>query len=91
MIGKAKGEVSMRNGFALLFFAASAAIWAALACRAVADSYSEREHICNNACFHRTGDVATVCFSHCKSEKRAGVKTGPFRTTGGNYPGLERR
>ncbi len=80
----------MRKGFALALVA-SGAVWMALASRAMADSCSEREDICNNVCFHRSGDAATRCFSYCKNEKRACLKTGLFRTTGGNYPGLDRR
>lgn len=79
----------MRRGFALAL-AASGTIWMAFACQAMADSCSEHEDSCNNACFRRTGDAATLCFSSCKSEKRACLKTGIFRTTGGIYPGLER-
>jgi len=74
----------MRRGFALALVAGGA-VWMALA-----DSCSEHEDSCNNACFRRTGDAATVCFSSCKSEKRACLKTGIFRTNGGIYPGLER-
>jgi hypothetical protein len=57
---------------------------------AFADSCSSRTDICNNTCFHRTGDAASKCFLYCKNEKRACLKTGLFRTTGGNYPGLDR-
>jgi hypothetical protein len=63
----------------------------ALASHAAADSCSDRTDICNNVCFHRTGDAAAKCFTYCKNEKRACLKTGLFRTTGSNYPGLEKR
>ena len=79
----------MRKGFALALVA-SGAIWMTFASPATADSCSEHEDSCNNACFRRTGDAATVCFSYCKNEKRACLKTGIFRTNGGIYPGLER-
>ena len=79
----------MRRGFALALVG-GAAVLIALASWAMADSCSAREDICNNTCFHRTGDAATACFSYCKNEKRACLKTGLFRTTGGNYAGLDR-
>jgi hypothetical protein len=79
----------MRRGFALALVAGGA-VWMALASQALADSCSEHEDSCNNACFRRIGNAATVCFSSCKSEKRACLKTGIFRTNGGIYPGLER-
>jgi hypothetical protein len=79
----------MRRGFALALVAGGA-VWLALASQAMADSCSEHEDSCNNACSRRTGDAATVCFSYCKNEKRACLKTGIFRTNGGIYPGLER-
>jgi hypothetical protein len=56
-----------------------------------ADSCSARTDICNNVCYHRSGDAARRCFEYCKNEKRACLKTGLFRTTGGNYSGLDRR
>jgi hypothetical protein len=79
----------MRRGFALALVAGGA-VWMALASQALADSCSEHEDSCNNACFRRTGDAATVCFSSCKIEKRACLKTGIFRTNGGIYPDLDR-
>ncbi|MBI1202706.1 MAG: hypothetical protein GC182_09365 [Rhodopseudomonas sp.] len=56
-----------------------------------ADSCSARAAICNNVCYHRSGDSAKRCFRYCKDEKRACLHTGVFRTTGGNYSGLDRR
>jgi hypothetical protein len=79
----------MRRAFALVLVAAGA-VWMAMASQALADSCSEHEDSCNNACFRRTGDAATVCFSSCKNEKRACLKTGIFRTNGGIYPDLDR-
>ena len=79
----------MRKGFALALVAGGA-VGLALASQAMSDSCSEHEDSCNNACSRRTGDAATVCFSYCKNEKRACLKTGIFRTNGGIYPGLER-
>jgi len=79
----------MRRGFALALVAGGA-VWMAFASEAMADSCSEHEDSCNNACFRRTGDAATLCFSSCKNEKRACLRTGIFRTTGGVYPGLDR-
>ena len=58
---------------------------------ALADSCSARAKICNNVCYHRSGDSAERCFRYCKDEKRACLHTGLFRTTGGNYSGLDRR
>lgn len=59
--------------------------------QALADSCSARAKICNNVCYHRSGDAAGRCFRYCKDEKRACLHTGVFRTTGGNYSGLDRR
>lgn len=51
----------VREGFALALVAGGA-VWMALASEAMADSCSEHEDNCNNACFHRTGDAATLVF-----------------------------
>jgi len=78
----------MRKGFALVLVAGGA-VWKRSLSQAMADSRSGHES-CNNACFRRTGDAATLCFSSCKNEKRACLRTGVFRTTGGIYPSLDR-
>ena len=80
----------MRRGLALSLAIFAGGGWMVLATQAIADSCSQREDSCNSACFRRTGDAATLCYSSCKNEKRACLTTGTFRTNGGIYPGLER-
>ena len=63
---------------------------AALATQAEADSCSERAESCDNACYGRTGDDATRCYSYCKNERRACLKSGNFRSSDGYHSGLDR-
>ena len=81
----------MPKRFPVLLGVLCSVLLVGVASEAAADSCSARTDLCTNVCFHRTGDAATRCFAYCKNEKRACLKTGLFRTTGGNYPGLDKR
>ena len=84
------GEALMRGSFAIALVVAIGVALAAFATPAAADSCSERAESCDNACFGRTGDDAPRCYSYCRNERRACLKTGQFRTNGGSYSGLDR-
>jgi hypothetical protein len=55
------------------------------------DSCSSRKAACDNVCWQRSGSAQIECSEYCKRQMASCLKTGVFKTRGGDYSGLQKK
>lgn len=55
------------------------------------DSCSGRKAACDNVCWQRSGSAQVECNEYCKRQMASCLKTGVFKTRGGDYSGLQKK
>lgn len=55
------------------------------------DTCSGRKAACDNVCWQRSGSAQIECNDYCKRQMASCLKTGVFKTRGGDYSGLKKK
>jgi hypothetical protein len=55
------------------------------------DSCSGRKTACDNICWQRSGAAQVECNEYCKKQLASCLRTGVFKTRGGDYSGLQKK